>query len=99
MMCRCELAASCTSLKTCSDAFEWVEKIKTKTLLCWMARVISPAKERPGWTSRGAIQHRIPLFSSALQTASAIGLSCDECEMKTSCGMIHYADRALTNGL
>src|SRR5438132_9971143 len=86
-MCRCELAANWTSRRTCSEVFEWAEKISTITLLRWIARVISPAKERPGCTSRGAIQQRIEAFSSAAQTASATGLSCEECEMKTSCGI------------
>src|SRR5947209_11006352 len=86
-MCRCELAASCTSRRTCSEVFECAEKISTITLLRWIARVISPANERPGCTSRGAIQQRSALFSSAAQTASAIVLSCEEWEIKTSCAI------------
>src|SRR6266704_464102 len=84
---RCELAASCTSRRICSEVFECAEKISTITLLRWIARVISPAKERPGCTSRGAIQQPIAVFSSAAQTASATGLSCEEGEMKTSCAI------------
>ena len=54
------------------------------TLLCWIARVISPGKERPGRTSRGATQHRMPDSSNAAQMVSATFLSWAEWEMKTS---------------
>src|SRR4029077_12690300 len=94
-MCRCELAASCTSRRICSEVFECAEKISTITLLRWMARVISPANERPGCTSRGAIQQRIAVFSSAAQTASATGFFSDECEIKTSCA-IHCQVRTIS---
>src|SRR4029077_10581193 len=86
-MCRCELEANCTSRRTCSDLLECAEKISTITLLRWMARLISPAKVRPGWTSRGAIQQRMVALSSAAHAASATGLSSDECEIKTSCAI------------
>src|SRR6266403_2137608 len=97
-MCRCELAASCTSRRICAEVFECAEKISTITLLYSIARVISPAKESPGCTSRGAIQQRIPMFSSAAQTASATGLSSEECEMKTSCAIQLEVRRWFTHG-
>ena len=64
-----------------------LKKLAPSLCCCSIARVISPAKESPGCTSRGAIQQRIPMFSSAAQTASATGLSSEECEMKTSCAI------------
>ena len=51
--------------------FECAEKINTIALLCWIARVISPGKGRPGLTSLGATQHLIPPCSSAVQIVSA----------------------------
>ena len=87
MMCRCELTASWTSRRTCSELFECAEKTRTMILLSWMARVISPANERPACTSRGATQQRIPPFSRAAHTASETTLSLVECEMKTSCAI------------
>src|SRR5438034_479001 len=50
-MWRSELAASSTPRKICSEVFECTEKISTISLLCWLARVISRAKERPVCTS------------------------------------------------
>jgi hypothetical protein len=46
--------------------------------LCSMASTIAPPHSLPAVTSRGAIQHRQRLASSAAQTASAAFLS--ECE-------------------
>ena len=79
--------ASCTSRSTCSELFECREKISSITLLCWIARVISPGKERPGRTSRGATQHWMPESSNAPQMVSATFLSWAEWEMKTSRGI------------
>src|SRR5437762_11544131 len=103
-MCRCELEANWTSRRTCSDLLECAEKISTITLLRWIARLISPANVRPGCTSRGAIQQRMATLSNAAQAASAIGLSWEECEIKTSCAIganpfLVTAARLRSNGI
>lgn len=49
--------------------------------------MISPPQFLPGRTSRGAIQQRMPSFSSREHIALATVLSVFEWEMKTSCAI------------
>jgi hypothetical protein len=60
---------------TCCDSLAREEKTSTITRLSAMARAFASSQSAPGATSRGAIQQRMPLDSSAAQTASATALS------------------------
>src|SRR4051812_9044421 len=93
-MCKREFAASCTSRRTCSELFECCEKMRMNARLCWMARVISPEYDRPGITSRGAIQQGMPAASSEAHAAFATARLLEECEMKTSCAIAGSQSRS-----
>ena len=58
-----------------SDVLALEEKISTKALACSIAAGINSAHYATGGMSRGAIQTRTELCSSARQTASAVALS------------------------
>ena len=64
------LTARSTSLRICGESFAAAVKTSTMMRDCSMASIM----HSPGITSRGAIQHRIPLDSSMTQTASAVVL-------------------------
>jgi hypothetical protein len=70
--------ARSTSLFICGESFAFAEYTRTITRLALMASTMAPPQSTPGRMSRGAIQQRMPLFSSVAQTASAVGLSSDE---------------------
>ncbi len=77
-MCACARVAKSISRSTWTELLECAEKTSTITRQRSMARLISPGKNWPGRTSRGAIQQDIPASSSAVHTMSAVALSSDE---------------------
>ena len=70
--------ARSTSRRTCGDAFALVEKSTTNTRQAFSASTICWPYSEPAGMSRGAIQQRIPCFSSPARTASAVSLSAAE---------------------
>ena len=70
--------ARSTSRRTWGDALAPVEKTTTNTRQAFNASTICWPYSEPAGMSRGAIQQRIPCFSSPARTASAVSLSAAE---------------------
>ena len=68
-------SAKLTSRMTKREAVAAADKSTTNTLLLSTAATMTSPYSTAGGTSRGAIQHRMPFFSRALQKNNAVRAS------------------------